>query len=167
MVREIKTYPDPVLAARTEPVEDITDEIRELAQDMAETMYENNGIGLAAPQVGQTCRIITVDTSGPENRDDLLVVLNPVITSAEGQIQYEEGCLSLPGFKSKIQRAEKVVLNGLDLEGQEISIEADGLLAVCLQHEVDHLEGTVLLDRSSRLKRSMYQKKIKKCQKPT
>jgi len=167
MVREIKTYPDPVLAVRTEPIDAITDEVRELAQDMVETMYENNGIGLAAPQVGQACRVITVDISGPEKRENLLVVLNPAITSAEGQTEYEEGCLSLPGFKGKVQRAERVVLTGMDLQGEDITIEADGLLAVCLQHEVDHLEGTVLLDRASRLKRSMYQKKIKKCQKPT
>ena len=167
MVREIKTYPDPVLEAKAEPIETITDDVKVLAKDMAETMYENNGIGLAAPQVGRSCRLIIVDISGPEHRQDLKVVLNPCIDFKDGQAEIEEGCLSLPGFKTKVTRAEKVTLTGLDLEGQEISIQAEGLLAVCLQHELDHLEGTVLLDHTSWLKRSMYCKKMKKCQKKT
>ena len=167
MVREIKTYPDPALEAKAEPIESITDDVKALANDMAETMYENNGIGLAAPQVGQSCRLIIVDISGPEHREDLKVVLNPRIDFKEGQTEIEEGCLSLPGFKTKVTRADKVTLTGLDLEGQEVSIQAEGLLAVCLQHELDHLEGTVLLDHASRLKRSMYRKKMKKCQKKT
>ncbi len=164
MVLEIKTYPDPVLKAQAEPIDAITEDVRALASNMAETMYENNGIGLAAPQVGQSCRLITVDISGPENRNDLRVVLNPCIAVREGQTELEEGCLSLPGFKTRVPRAEKVTLTGQDLEGQDIEIEAEGLLAVCLQHELDHLEGMVLLDHASRLKRAMYQKKIKKCQ---
>mgnify|MGYP006424223449 CR=1 FL=1 len=161
----IYTYPDPVLAHPAQPVKEISDTIRKLAEDMAQTMYTNQGIGLAAPQVGQNCRLITVDISGPEQRDALITVVNPQIQWREGEIETEEGCLSVPEFRSKIPRASKIRITGQDLDGKTVDMEADGLLAVCLQHELDHLEGTVILDHVSRLKRSMYTKKANKWKK--
>ncbi|MFO7718491.1 MAG: peptide deformylase [Thermodesulfobacteriota bacterium] len=161
----IYTYPDPVLAHPAQPVEEITDTIRQLANDMAQTMYTNQGIGLAAPQVGQNCRLITVDISGPEHRESLITLVNPQIQWREGEIETEEGCLSVPEFRSTIPRAAKIRITGQDLDGKAVDMEADGLLAVCLQHELDHLEGVVILDHVSRLKRSMYTKKANKWKK--
>jgi peptide deformylase len=138
--------------------------IQDLARDMTETMYQNKGIGLAAPQVGEACRLITVDITGPEEQNGLIVLINPTIVSGSGETETEEGCLSLPGFKGTVSRYAEVVVKGLDSQGQEQTVEADGLLAVCLQHEIDHLEGCLLLDRVSRLKRKMYERKAKKSQ---
>ncbi len=165
MTLSICTYPDPVLAQRAEPVAEISDEVRQLASDMVETMYANQGIGLAAPQVGKSWRLITVDISGPENQTELVTLVNPEIQWRDGETETEEGCLSVPEFRSKVQRAAKVRVTGQDLEGNAVDMEADGLLAVCLQHEIDHLEGTIILDHVSRLKRSMYTKKVSKWQK--
>ncbi len=164
MILDIKTYPHPVLLRQAEPVRDITQEVQTLAQDMVETMYEKQGIGLAAPQVGHSCRLITVDISGPDSRSDLNILINPQIEDREGETEHEEGCLSLPEFTGKTKRSTRVIVRGLDLEGQDKRIEAEGLLAICLQHEIDHLQGTLLLDRSGRLKRSMYEKKVRKWQ---
>ena len=167
MIYEISTYPAQVLLREAEPIEDITEDVHKLAQDMVETMYAKQGIGLAAPQVGQGCRLITVDISGPESRTDLKVVVNPTIVQAEGETECEEGCLSLPEFKVKTQRSAKVEVQGQDLEGHPLHIQADGLLAICLQHEIDHLQGTLLLDHAGRLKRNMYEKKVRKWQRST
>jgi peptide deformylase len=164
MIMNIKTYPHPVLNRQAQPVEEITEDMRTLAQNMAETMYEKQGIGLAAPQVGHSCCLITVDISGPESRTDLNVLINPQIEEQEGETEFEEGCLSLPEFKSKIKRSARVTVTGTDLEGRPRRIEADGLLAICLQHEIDHLRGTLLLDHASRLKRNLYEKKVRKWQ---
>jgi peptide deformylase len=131
---------------------------------MIQTMYEKQGIGLAAPQVGHSCRLITVDVSGPESRTELNVLINPVIEEQEGETEFEEGCLSLPEFHTKTKRSTHVIVSGLDLKGQTQKIEAQGLLAICLQHELDHLQGTLLLDHAGRLKRSMYDKKVRKWQ---
>lgn len=161
----ILKYPDPVLARKAAAVAEITPELRQLAADMVETMYESEGIGLAAPQVGEGCRLIVVDVSGPEDRTDLRVLVNPEILTAEGQVDSEEGCLSVIGLRSTISRAERVQVRGLNLDGQDVIIDADGLLAICLQHEIDHLEGVLFIDRMSRLKRAFYDKKVKKCQK--
>ena len=165
MTLSICTYPDPVLARRAEPVAEISEEVRQLASDMVETMYANQGIGLAAPQVGKSWRLITVDISGPENQIELVTLVNPEIQWRDGETETEEGCLSVPEFRSKVQRAAKVRVTGQDLDGNAVDMEADGLLAVCLQHEIDHLEGTIILDHVSRLKRSMYTKKVSKWQK--
>jgi peptide deformylase len=162
MVRRILTYPDPVLQRRACEVDGVSEEVKRLAEDMKETMYENKGIGLAAPQVGEDIRLITVDTSGSENKSEFLVLINPVIEESLGGTEQEEACLSLPGFKCKVRRADRITVRGRDLEGQERRMEAHGLLAVCLQHEIDHLEGVVLLDRVSNLKRSLYEKKVRK-----
>ncbi|MFO8033023.1 MAG: peptide deformylase [Desulfohalobiaceae bacterium] len=162
MLREIITFPDPRLKQQAREIQEPDQKIQNLAQDMAETMYENQGIGLAAPQVGELLSLITVDISGPENRDSLLVLLNPRIVQFEGRTQTEEACLSLPSFKTYVQRAQQLTVQGLDLEGKGVELEADGLLAICLQHEIDHLKGITLVEHASVLKRSMYQKKVKK-----
>lgn len=165
MKREILVYPDPRLAQKSEAIQEVTPEIRKLADDMVETMYEGDGIGLAAPQVGECRRLITVDITGPSLREDLRVILNPEIVSAEGEVDSEEGCLSVRELRAKVKRAEKVRVKGMDLDGNPVDIDADGILAICLQHEIDHLNGTLFIDRLSRLKRSFYDKKVKKWQK--
>ncbi len=165
MSRTIRTYPDPVLKEKAEPVESISREIQDLAEEMAKLMYANQGIGLAAPQVGESLRVITVDVSGPERREDLQVLINPEIESCEGETETDEGCLSLPEFRTKVKRAEQVTVKGLDLKGREMRIRSEGMQAVCFQHEIDHLEGRLLLDHAGRLKRNMYSKKAHKWEK--
>ncbi len=165
MAHDIKTYPEPVLSRRAREVQEITPEIKELAREMAEIMYQNEGIGLAAPQIGISLRLITVDVSGPGSRSSLMTLINPEILAREGEVESEEGCLSVSGFRGKVARAAAVTVKALDLEGNEVTLEADGLLAICLQHEIDHLNGTVILDHASRLKRSLYEKKVSKWQK--
>ncbi len=162
MPLEILKYPHPVLAGKADAVSGVTDEIRELAAAMAEVMYENQGIGLAAPQVGRSIRLVTIDLSGPEKREDLTVLVNPVITAAEGEQEDEEGCLSVRNYRSVVKRAATVTVEALDLDGNLFRIDADGLLAVCLQHEIDHLDGVLFIDRISRLKRAMYDKRVKR-----
>jgi len=163
MLRELRFYPDPVLAKRAEEVTEITPELKQLAEDMAETMYKNDGIGLAAPQVGESLRMVLVDISGPSVRSDLRVLINPVIIAKSEETQEsEEGCLSVLNYRSKVLRAAEVTVTAMDLEGNEMTIEADDILAICLQHELDHLEGTLFIDHISRLKRSLYDKKVKK-----
>lgn len=162
MTHEIKTYPESVLAKRAEPIEEITPEIKQLAEEMAKVMYESEGIGLAAPQIGVSLRLITVDVSGPQLRSDLMTLINPEIVEKEGEVESEEGCLSVAGFRGKVSRASRVKVRALDLDGKEVVIDADSLLAICLQHEIDHLNGTVILDHASRLKRSLYEKKVTK-----
>ena len=162
MVRKIVTYPHEALACKAKDIARVDESVQALAQDMAETMYQNKGIGLAAPQVGESCRLITVDLTGPEEQNGLIVLVNPSIVSASGDTENEEGCLSLPGFKGLVSRYSEVVVKGIDTNGEEQTVEADGMLAVCPQHEIDHLEGCLLLDRVGRLKRKMYERKVKK-----
>ncbi|MEF3695580.1 peptide deformylase [Desulfolutivibrio sp.] len=162
MTREIVKYPHPVLAQKAARIEEITPEIMALAGDMAETMYVNQGIGLAANQVAEPVRLITVDISGPDKREELFALVNPEIIMAEGETETEEGCLSVKDYRSNVVRAEKVRVRGLDLSGNEVCLDAEGLLAVCLQHEIDHLEGTLFIDRISRLKRALYDKRARK-----
>lgn len=164
MRRKILKYPDPLLARKALVIGEITDEHRALAQDMIETMYANEGIGLAAPQVGECCRLVVIDITGPDKREDLRVLVNPTITAKDGSVVSEEGCLSVVGYRSDVSRAERVTVEATDLDGKPVKIEADGLLAVCLQHELDHLDGVLFIDRISRLKRSFYDKRIKKQQ---
>ncbi len=161
MVLEILQYPDPRLSLRAAEITEITPRIRELAQNMVETMYEGDGIGLAAPQVGESLRLITVDVSGPEKREDLRVYLNPVLELLGESVDSEEGCLSVPEYRSVVQRAEKVRLTATDLDGNPVDLTAEGLLAICLQHECDHLDGKLFIDRISRLKRTLYNSRIK------
>ena len=133
-----------------------------MAEDMAETMYAAPGVGLAAPQVGFSERLIVVDVRNTEGTTGLITLINPEIIEAEGRVVEEEGCLSLPGITENVARAERVLVRGHDLNEREQEIEAGGLLAVALQHEIDHLEGILFIDRISRLKRGIIQRKIRK-----
>ena len=162
MLRKVRTYPDPVLAAKAAPVTEITDEIRTLAADMIETMYADKGIGLAAPQVGESIRLITVDLSGPDKREDPHVFVNPVLSNLEGEVESEEGCLSVVGCRTTVTRAERLHLSATDLDGNPVEMDADDLMAICLQHEVDHLNGVLFIDKISKLKRTLYERKLKK-----
>jgi peptide deformylase len=156
----ILRFPDARLRKVAAPVGRIDDGIRRLARDMAETMYEAPGIGLAATQVDVHLRLIVVDAS--ETRDQLLVLINPEITAREGSQKCEEGCLSVPGIYDRVERAERVVVRYQDLEGQERTVDASGLLAVCLQHEIDHLQGRVFVEHLSQLKQLRIRNKLAK-----
>ena len=161
----IRHYPDPVLAQKAQPVAEITPEISQLIADMVQTMYESEGVGLAAPQVGQSLRIITLDETGPKERKAPMVLVNPVFGECTGLKESEESCLSLPTFSCKVKRYENVCVTGMNEKGEPVEIKAEGLLAVILQHEIDHLEGKTLVDHASRLKKTMYETKIKKWKK--
>lgn len=163
-LREVLQFPDPRLRARSAPVQEVTEAIRELAQDMIEVMYDEPGIGLAAPQVGEAIRLVVMDTAWNEEGGERnpVVMVNPEILSREGNITWTEGCLSVPDFQSEVERAAKVRVRYFDLDGKQIEEEVEELRAVCFQHEVDHLDGILFIDRISRLKRSLYVKKRKK-----
>lgn len=167
MKLDIIKYPDPSLKEPCNRVEKITPELEEIIRNMTETMYEDDGVGLAAPQVGIKKRLIVIDPSGPKNKEDLQVIINPEIIDSEGWVDSEESCLSCPSFRCVIKRNEKVTVSGMNEKGEEIKIKADEFLAIVLQHEIDHLDGTLIVDRASRLKKAMYDKKIKKWQKDT
>ncbi|CCH49213.1 peptide deformylase [Pseudodesulfovibrio piezophilus] len=162
MKLEICTWPDEVLSAKAKPVTEVTPELQELIENMIETMYESDGVGLAAPQVGESIRLICVDQSGPKLRGDLRVLINPEIVECDGQVDSEEGCLSCPELNVTVKRKERVKVNALDREGNEICLETDGFLAIILQHEIDHLDGVTLADRTGRLKQTIYRKKALK-----
>jgi peptide deformylase len=155
-------YPDPRLHTVAQPVVQVDSRIRQLVRDMAETMYAAPGIGLAATQVDVHERVIVIDIS--DTRDDLQVYINPEILEATGEEESEEGCLSVPGIFDRVRRAEKVKVRALDAEGKSRVIEADGLLAVCIQHEMDHLQGKVFVEYLSRLKQQRIVAKLKKQQ---
>lgn len=159
---KILQYPDERLHTVATAVLQVTDEIRVLVQNMAETMYAAPGIGLAATQVDVHQRVIVIDTS--ETRDRLLVLINPEITARSGEADCEEGCLSVPGIFEKVRRSARVTLKALDRDGKPFVLEADGLLAVCIQHEMDHLLGKVFVEYLSRLKQSRITAKLKKQQ---
>ncbi len=161
----IRTYPDPVLAQKAASVTEITPEIAQLIKDMVQTMYESDGVGLAAPQVGHCLRLITIDETGPKERKNPIVLLNPEFSDCSGEKESEESCLSLPTFTCKVKRSEFVTVRGLNEKGQAVELKAEGLLAIILQHEADHLEGKTLINHASRLKRTMYASKVKKWQK--
>jgi len=166
MIRPILTFPDPLLKQKAAPVTVISDEIRQLARDMAETMYDAPGVGLAAPQVGVLLRLIVIDVAAKDEAPQLITAINPVIIQGEGEVYEEEGCLSVPDFSANVRRYETVVVKGLSLDGQERVWQADGLLAIAFQHEIDHLEGTLFVDRLSPLKRELFIKKSKKRSSP-
>jgi len=156
----ILRYPDERLHTIAEPVLEVDDEVRQLVRDMAETMYAAPGIGLAATQVNVHRRVIVIDVS--ETRDELVVLINPEIIAAEGFQECEEGCLSLPGVYEKVTRAEKVKVRALSTDGKPFELDAEGLLAVCVQHEMDHLEGKVFVEYLSRLKQTRIRAKLQK-----
>jgi peptide deformylase len=157
---KILQYPDERLHTIASPVSEVTGEIRALVQDMAETMYGAPGIGLAATQVDVHLRVIVIDIS--DTHDQLHVLINPEIISQSGESDYEEGCLSVPGIFGKVPRAERITVEALDRDGKPYTLEADGLLAVCIQHEIDHLSGKVFVEYWSRMKQTRIQAKFKK-----
>jgi peptide deformylase len=163
MVREIVIWPDPILKQSAAPVDQVDDTIRRLLDDMAETMYAADGVGLAAPQVGVSRQLIVIDTSARQPEQKLIHLVNPTIVLAEGKTVYTEGCLSIPGEAEEVERAAKVLVRALDYHGKPFEIAAEGdLLAIALQHEVDHLLGTVFVDHLSSLKRELIKKRMKK-----
>ncbi len=159
-ILQILQYPDPRLHKVAKRVETVTPEIRKLVDDMAETMYKAPGIGLAATQVDVHLQVIVMDLS--ELHDDLLVLINPTLLSSDGESKCEEGCLSVPGIYDKVERAERVTVQAMNVKGEIFKIEADGLLAVCIQHEMDHLLGKVFVERLSNLKQVRIRNKLKK-----
>jgi peptide deformylase len=157
---DILRYPDPRLYRKAAPVREIDASIRSLVQDMAETMYAAPGMGLAATQVDVHKRVIVIDAS--ETRDQLLVLINPEIIAEEGTQYCEEGCLSVPGIFEPVERAERVTVRALGIDGKSFTLEAEKLLAVCIQHEMDHLEGKVFVDHLSRLKQKRIKARLQK-----
>ena len=162
-VLDIFTYPDKVLKQKTAPVDNIDGALQTVFENMATTMYQAPGVGLAAPQVGISQSFIVYDIAPKEDGHDLHVLVNPRIVSSEGEILSEnEGCLSVPDFRADVKRAERILVEGVDREGNPLRFEADGLLAIVIQHELDHLDGTLFIDRISALKRQMYKRRVKK-----
>ncbi len=159
-IRDILHYPDPRLRNRAESVEQVDNEVRQLLDDMLETMYAAPGIGLAAIQVNVPRRVITIDIS--ERSDQPLCLVNPEIVELAGSVETEEGCLSVPGIYESVVRADWIRTCGLDRDGQSVEFEAEGLLAVCVQHEIDHLDGKLFVDHLSQLKRQRIRKKAHK-----
>ena len=156
----ILEFPDPRLRTKAQPVEQVDDGLRKLIDDMFETMYAAPGIGLAATQVNVHKRVLVIDIS--EKRNERLALINPEIVGHSGMEETEEGCLSVPGIYEKVKRAEQIRVRALDRDGQQIEFDADGLLAVCIQHEMDHLEGKLFVDYLSDLKRTRIRKKLEK-----
>lgn len=183
MKLEILTYPNPILREVSVPVKEFGPELKKLAEDMLETMYDANGIGLAAPQVGKLIQMLVIDTRprDPENsrydNDDQselerkikqpLVLINPEVIKGEGKTTFDEGCLSVPSFFETVERFEKIEVKAYDVEGREFRFVTDGLLAICIQHEMDHLTGTLFIDHISFTKSSKIKNQIKKNGYPT
>lgn len=177
-IREILTFPHPVLRKQAKSVSAVTDEHRKLAEDMLETMYEAQGIGLAAPQVGESIRFLVIDTRPRENgryvlddmtdleqkayEDGPLFIFNPVIKVQNGKQTYDEGCLSVPSYYETVERADSIEVEFLNLKGEKKTLKADGLLSVCLQHEMDHLDGKLFIDRIGAIKGQRIKEKILK-----
>jgi len=160
-LRPVLQFPDPRLRRVSKRIESVSDEIRELAADMLEVMYDEPGIGLAAPQVGEPVRLVVMDTDWTEEGAERspLILVNPEILEREGTLTWLEGCLSVPDFQAEVERAARVRVRALDLDGRESAHDAEGLRAVCFQHEIDHLDGRLFIDRISRLKRELYVQK--------
>ena len=163
-VRPICAYPEAVLRQKAKPVENIDDDLQRLIDDMIETMYAAPGIGLAAPQVGVSLRLFVVDVTSGRDLNALQTFINPEITSREGRVREEEGCLSAVGVTGATPRAERVVLRGLNRQGDAVEVEADGLLARAFQHETDHLDGMLFFDRMGVVGRDLVKRKYRKAQ---
>lgn len=162
-VLPIRKLPDPILRQPARDINAINGELRSLIEDMGETMYAAPGLGLAANQVGALHRLIVFDVAYRDGgARDLQVLINPCITEAAGELTFEEACLSVEDFKAEVRRHARVTVKGLDREGKPVTVTGKGLLAVVLQHEVDHLDGVLIIDRISRLKRSIYLRRLKK-----
>lgn len=169
-VLTILKYPDPFLKTKALAVEEVDSSIKALVSDMIETMYRSRGIGLAAVQVGSAKRVAVLDVPADIDKEgvdrergkNLIVLINPEITASSGKTVYEEGCLSVPGITADVTRAEKVSVKALDREGKPIEVDAEGLFAIAIQHEIDHLDGMLFIDRLSRLKRDIIKRRLKK-----
>ena len=164
-LREIRSYPDPVLRNKTSRVERIDSTLERLIEDMVETMRAAPGVGLAANQVGVPLQIAVIDLSSREDeeqRHPLLVIINPEVLAMEGSVIEEEGCLSIPDYSEKVKRAARVKVRAQDRTGKQFELEAEGLMAKALQHEIDHLNGLLFVDRLSPLKKSLFKRRIKK-----
>jgi len=159
---KIHTYPDRVLRTNAEAIENIDEAVQELVDNMIYTMYLAPGIGLAANQVGELKRVIVFDRCPREEGRNPCALINPEIVQGEGEVTYEEACLSVVDFTAEVKRQAQVKVKGIDRHGKPMEIEAEGLLAVCLQHEIDHLNGVLFIDHISSLKRALYKKKLKK-----
>ncbi|MBM1169565.1 peptide deformylase [Microvirga arabica] len=165
-IRPLVIIPDSKLRLVSEPVQEITGEIRRLADDMLETMYDAPGVGLAAIQIGVPVRMVTMDVSKSEDERQPMVLINPeIVWASEAKRVYEEGCLSIPEYYEEVERPDRVRFRYMDLEGATIEQEADGLLATCVQHEIDHLNGVLFIDYLSKLKRDRVMTKFKKAAK--
>ena len=163
MIRPLVILPDPVLRQVSKPVERVDDDLRRLADDMLETMYDAPGIGLAAIQIGVPLRMLVIDLAKDDQPKEPQVIINPqIVAHGDSPSVYEEGCLSIPEYYAEVERPATVTVNYLDRDGQERSIAADGLMATCLQHEIDHLNGVLFIDHISKLKRDMVVRKFKK-----
>ncbi len=162
MVREIVIWPDPVLKKAARPVDRVDDSVRRLLDDLAETMYAADGVGLAAPQIAEPVRCIVIDTSPRQEGQRLIHLVNPEIVKLEGTTGYTEGCLSIPGEAEEVERAAKVWVRALDRSGSPFELECEGLLAIAVQHETDHLDGIMFVDHLSSLKREIIRRRMKK-----
>lgn len=162
MIRPILIYPDPELKKKSAPVTIINDSIRQLVEDMTETMYDAPGVGLAAPQIGVHQRVIVIDIAGSDEPPALIAAINPVIVHADGETFEEEGCLSVPKYAANVRRHAKIVVKGLNVDGDETTWRADGFLAVAFQHEIDHLDGILFIDHISQLKREIFRRKYRR-----
>jgi len=165
MIRKIVKYPEPILSQPGEPVTEFNAELRKLVADMFETTYASQGIGLAAPQVGASKRVTVIDLSMGKKPEDKLVLVNPEIISSEGRLYDEEGCLSFPDIREKVVRAAKVRVRAQDVHGKWFEMDGEELMARCLQHEIDHLDGILFVDHLSMLKRNIILRKLAKAQK--
>ncbi len=163
-VLEILQYPNPLLANKSEPVAEITQDIKELVDNMVETMYMSRGVGLAAPQVGHFLRLLVLDPSGPDEKNDLRILVNPEITLlGETVVSPMEGCLSVPfDYRADVKRHERVHVKATDLENNPIDEEWEGFIAIVLQHEFDHLQGTLFIDHLGKLRRTLFDTRVKK-----
>lgn len=178
MVMKILTFPDPKLREVSQPVESFGPELKKLSEDMIETMYHANGIGLAAPQVGELVRMVVIDTRPKDESgrrytyeemteleaavEQPLVLINPQIIKGEGKTTFDEGCLSVPGYYETVERYNYIEMKAFDVNGKEFIVKTDGLLAICMQHELDHLEGTLFIDHLSFIKGNKIKNQIKK-----
>jgi peptide deformylase len=161
-IKKILTFPHPVLREKAKKITTFDDELRQLASDMGETMYNAPGVGLAANQIGVPRQIVVVDISKDEDEKKFITLVNPVISEGEGSVNGEEGCLSVLEYESNVKRFQKIRVKAQDLDGKELDFIAEDRFARIIQHEVDHLHGTLFIDRISRLKLSLYKKKLKK-----
>jgi len=161
-VRQVLTFPEPILKKRAAEIAEIDGRVDSMANDMVETMYAAPGIGLAAPQIGESERLIVLDIDSENPGKNLLKLINPVIVERDGTVLWEEGCLSVVDYTAEVRRNARILVKAWTPEQKEIEIEAEDLLAVALQHEIDHLEGKLFLDRISSLKRDVYKRRLKK-----